>query len=132
MAVQEFVIENVPDGTYMLVLSKPAHLDITIKDVKVEGGDLALSTEGDTTDKDGTYLLFGAGDLDGNGRINVNDMNMVTASSTYNKTSEQAANKIADIDGSGTINVTDKNIISSTNNYNKASGQFTYKAINQN
>jgi hypothetical protein len=129
MQTQIFTIEGIPSGTYKLVLKKIAHLNYTVNGVVV--GDSDVDLREDSRER-AQSMRMGAGDLDGNGRINVSDINMVTATSTYNKTSEQAVNKIADIDGSGAITVTDKNIISSTNNYNKSADSFAVPAVSTN
>jgi hypothetical protein len=130
--LQEFTIENVPAGTYMLVIKKQYHLSVTIKGIVVGDSDVTLRTTGDTTSDDDTYLVLCAGDMNENGAVNVADLNMVIASGTYGATYEDAENKCSDIDGSGSITVTDRNIVTSSDNYGKANSDFVFDAINAN
>lgn len=116
---QEFTITGVANGTYMLVLSKISHLDLNIKNVVVNSGDLDLASY---------HPLFsmGEGDLNGDGLINANDGNIITRVANYNKGVDDAGvtDKYADLDGNALINANDGNIITATRNYNKKTSDF--------
>lgn len=124
---QSFTIEGIADGTYKLVIKKISHIDFTVLGVVVNGADLDLTQDSRDPVKS---MRMGAGDIDGNNRINFTDANIVTNPNNYNKTDvTQASNQLADLDGNGSVNFSDKNIIVNVANYNKnATDHFTIPA----
>jgi hypothetical protein len=113
---QNFTIENVPAGTYDLKVSKTGHTDYWLTGIPVESGDLELQ---DT-------ITLPCGDVNGDGRINVDDVVDLTRSKNYNKKTEKAADVVCDLNGDGNINVDDLLIMTSSANYNKKEVTVTY------
>ncbi|MDR3239115.1 MAG: dockerin type I repeat-containing protein [Clostridiales bacterium] len=66
------------------------------------------------------------GDINGDGFINVTDLNIVWSRSNYNKPAASPANPLCDLNGDGAINVTDLNIVWSRANYNKSAVTVEY------
>ena len=120
---QDFRIEGVAEGTYDLKVMKEGHLTYTIQGVVVGNEDLDLTTSA----KQGVQLItLLAGDMDGNGSINVNDLNTVWNAKNYNKSAQDpTVDSITDIDGNGSINVNDLNIVWNSANYNKGEKDCT-------
>jgi len=117
---QGFRFPLVAPGTYDLVVTKDAHLTYTVKGVQVGGTALDLTA---MTDKAYSTIVLLAGDVNGDGMINLNDLNVVWDKDNYN----QALSGVpADIDGSGFINLNDLNIIWDKANYNKSTADTTY------
>ena len=119
---QEFTIPNVPKGTYDLVVTKEAHLKYTVKNVVVETTDIDLTAHTDPAIRTITLL---AGDLDGDGQINVSDLNIVWDAANFNKNVSAVTNKLTDINGDDNVNVTDLNIVWDAANFNKGAGNCT-------
>ena len=63
-----------------------------------------------------------AGDMNGDGSIDVSDLNIVWNSANFNKSVEAAAAALADVDGNGSIDVSDLNIVWNATNFNKGVG----------
>ena len=73
-----------------------------------------------------SVFAFLSGDMDGNGSINVNDLNTVWNAKNYNKSAQDpTVDSITDIDGNGSINVNDLNIVWNSANYNKGEKDCT-------
>ena len=113
---QTFTIEGVPPGTYTLVITKPAHLSFTVKNIVV--GDENLDLKQDVREAVRLMTLL-CGDVNGDGFINVNDVNIIWSSLNYGKSVAEAANPLADLNGDGLINVNDLNIARSALNYGR-------------
>ena len=113
---QAFSIPDVEDGTYDLVVTKAGHLSYTITGVVVSGSDLDLTS---MTGKAYSTITLLAGDVNGDGYINVGDVTILTAAANWNKATSAAANQAADINGDGYINVGDITIITAASNWNK-------------
>ena len=109
-ATQRFVLESVAAGTYDLVITKDGHLSYSITSVIVADYDIDLSY--DTSKAYSTITLL-AGDINGDGRINVNDVTYLLIE--YNKVPTDWL--YADVDGSGSVNVQDITYL--LVNYNK-------------
>ena len=105
----EFTLESVPAGTYDLVVTKAAHLTYTIKNITVGSDDIDLKT-----------ITLLCGDIDGDGKINVSDLNIVWNAANYNKAVSAASNELTDVNGDGKVNVSDLNLIWNAANYNKS------------
>ena len=113
---QTFRFETVEPGTYDLVVSKSAHLSYTVKGVTVTGGDLDLTAH---EKAEIAAITLPAGDVNGDGTINSEDLNMVWKPSNYLKGADTAENAITDVNGDGTINSEDLNVIWMPANYLK-------------
>ena len=113
---QTFRIPNVTPGRYDLVISKPAHLSYTVKGVVVSNGDLDLTQH---EKAEIAVITLPAGDVNGDGTINSEDLNMVWKPSNYLKGADTAENAITDVNGDGTINSEDLNVIWMPANYLK-------------
>ena len=115
-ATQTFRFETVEPGTYDLVVSKSAHLGYTVKGVVVSNGDLDLTQH---EKAEIAAITLPAGDVNGDGTINSEDLNMVWKPSNYLKGADTAENPITDVNGDGTINSEDLNVIWMPANYLK-------------
>ena len=62
------------------------------------------------------------GDINGDGNINVTDLNTVWNAANYNKAASAADNALTDLNGDGNVNVSDLNILWNAANYNKNAG----------
>lgn len=117
-----FQITNVTPGIYDLVVAKSGCLDYTIKDVVVTADGVDLTSHSNPAISTITLL---AGDVDKNGSINVNDLNIVWNSANFNKAVGDAENTLTDIDGNGSVNVNDLNIVWNAANFNKGENDCT-------
>ena len=120
---QTFTFPAVAAGTYDLVVTKPGHLTYTIRNVVVGSTPLDLTTNSNAFISTITML---AGDIDGNGSINVSDLNTVWNSANFNKATTGAANTLTDIDGNGSVNVSDLNTVWNSVNFNKGTSDCTH------
>ena len=111
-----FRILNVTPGRYDLVVSKPGHLSYTVKGVIVSNGELDLTAH---RKAEVAVITLPAGDVNGDGTINSEDLNMVWKPSNYLKGASAAENRITDVNGDGTINSEDLNVIWMPANYLK-------------
>lgn len=120
---QDFKIEGIADGKYKLLIKKVTHLTYTVVGVTVNGADVDLTA--DSYPDAVKSIALAAGDVDGNGAVNVTDAGRVTYPTNYNATDlSTVPNPEADIDGNGAINVTDRGIITHPDNYNKQVSDF--------
>lgn len=115
-------VTNVTPGVYDLIVSKSGCLDYTIKNVVVTADGVDLTSHSDPAVKNIALLT---GDVDKNGSINVNDLNIVWNSANFNKAVSDAANTLTDIDGNGSVNVNDLNIVWNAANFNKGENDCT-------
>ena len=113
---QNFSFPAVAPGTYDLVVTKKAHLTYTVTGVVVGDTALDLTT---MTDKPYSTITLLCGDINGDGNINVTDLNKVWDAANFNKNVSAATNKLTDINGDGSVNVTDLNVIWDAANFNK-------------
>ena len=120
---QTFTFPAVAAGTYDLMVTKPGHLTYTIRNVVVGSTPLDLTTNSNAFISTITML---AGDIDGNGSINVSDLNTVWNSANFNKATTGAANTLTDIDGNGSVNVSDLNTVWNSVNFNKGTSDCTH------
>jgi len=114
--VQRFTFADVEPGIYSLVVSKAAHTNFTVLFITAGSTDVDLTEDSREAVKLMTLLC---GDVNGDGFINVNDLNEVWSARNYNKNAAQADNPNCDLNGDGFINVNDLNIVWSATNYNK-------------
>lgn len=119
---QEFTIPNVAAGEYDLVVTKSAHLKYTVKNVTVGNAPLDLTAHDNAAIRTITLLC---GDVDGDGSINVTDLNTVWDAANFNKDANNATIKLTDLNGDGSVNVTDLNILWDAANFNKGASNCT-------
>ena len=120
---QDFNLDTVAAGEYDLVVTKPGHLTYTVKNVKVEGTDLDLTT---MTGKLYQTITLLCGDINNDGSINPTDINVIYQANNYYKVTSEAADPIADLNGDGSINPDDINIIYQAANYYKSVNDCTF------
>ena len=118
---QTFSIPTVAAGTYDLVVSKPGHLTYTVTNVVVGSTDLDLTV---LTGKAYSTITLLAGDVNGDGTINSDDLNVIWNPANYFKYITAAGvDACADINGDGTINSDDLNIVWLPAHYMKQASQ---------
>ncbi|MCL2045428.1 MAG: dockerin type I domain-containing protein [Oscillospiraceae bacterium] len=103
LVTQEFVLVDIPEGVYDLVVSKGGHLSYMITNVIVGGVDIDLSTN---SDKEYSTINLLSGDINNDGIINASDLNLFIASFG----SSPPTNALADINGDNVVNASDLNI----------------------
>lgn len=106
-ATQEFELTGVPAGRYDLKITKEGHTVCWVTGIQADI-DIVLETP----------IVLPAGDVDGDGTVNILDANETLRSDTYNKAIDEAQVKLADTDGDGSVNILDVNVILSSDNYN--------------
>jgi hypothetical protein len=118
---QQFEITGVPAGKYKLVIRKKIHVDFTILGITINGSDVDLTSDTRLT-ADGTsgkyQIVMGAGDVNGDNRINDTDDGYVTAAENWNMTIDKAETPEANVNGDNNINDTDSSIITSAEFFN--------------
>lgn len=118
-ATQEFVIENVSNGTYDLVVTKTSHLRYTIKNVKINGENIDL--------RDTYPIVMVAGDINGDGIVGVADLGIVQNNYGKDPASSTDSNvRNSDITGDGIIGITDIAIVQEKSNYGKQNADDPY------
>lgn len=115
-------VRNVTPGVYDLVVSKSGCLDYTIRNVVVTAEGLDLTSHSNAAVKNITLL---AGDVNGDGSIDVSDLNIVWNTGNFNKLSTDAEQALTDVDGNGTVDVSDLNIVWNAVNFNKGKNDCT-------
>ena len=121
---QGFTFEAVAPGTYDLVVTKACHLTYTIKNVVVGDNPLDLTT---MTGKAYSTITLLCGDIDGNGKVNAVDLNIVWNAANFNKAVADVSNKLTDVNGDGKVNAVDLNIVWNAANFNKGTGDCTFE-----
>ena len=106
-----FTFSGVVNGTYDLVIIKAAHLTYTLRGVVVRDGNVDLS---------GRDITMPVGDLNGDGIIDVSDLNIIWNASNYNKQTSMAEDPLTDLNGDGIVDVSDLNTLWNATNYNKS------------
>ena len=120
---QDFTIAGVAPGTYDLVVTKPGHLKYTVKGVVVGSAPLDLTAQ---TGKQYQTITLLAGDVNGDGLIDVGDLSMIWNAANYNKSVSAASDKAADLNGDNLVDVGDLNIVWNAANYNKSITACTF------
>lgn len=115
-ATQDFTLTAVAPGTYDLVVTKPGHLTYTVKGVEVGDVPHDLTKHSNAAIRNITLL---AGDVNGDGLIDVGDLSTVWNGANYNKSVAAASDKAADLNGDGLVDVGDLNIVWNAVHYNK-------------
>ena len=82
LGTQEFIIPGVADGIYDLVITKPGHLNYTIRNIVVQGSDVDLTTNDNDLVSDITLV---AGDINGDGCVDLKDLIVLTSSDNFGK-----------------------------------------------
>ena len=120
---QDFTLAGVLPGTYDLVVTKDAHLTYTVKNVVVETTDIDLTTHSNSAISTITLL---AGDVNGDGSINEDDVSIIRYANNINKSIADANNKLADINGDGSVNEDDVSIVRYSSHINKSTQNCTH------
>ena len=120
---QQFKFDDVADGTYDLVITKPGHLPYTITGIIVAGESINLTTNSNPAIAN---IVLVAGDTNNDALVDLKDVIAITSEGTYNKTAETAECVEADINGDGLYDLQDLIIITSENNYNKGAVTVEY------
>lgn len=107
---QSFALYGVEHGTYDLKVSKPGHTSYWLKGITV-AGDTALAQN----------ITLHCGDVNGDGRVNVDGLVTLTGADNYNQRVATAADPLCDLNGDGFINISDLLILTDPKNYNKGS-----------
>jgi hypothetical protein len=110
-----FEFENIIDGDYDLVVSKPGHVDFKITNLKVEGADVDLTQHSKAEIR---TITLAVGDMNGNKSVNIQDLNVILAN--FLKSAGASTNANADIDGNGSINIQDLSILIAPANFQKS------------
>jgi hypothetical protein len=103
---QEFTITDVPAGTYKLVIMKKNHLNFTVTDIEITGGDVDLTANANSRVQ---KLQMGMGDIDGDGAVTAFDINEIAGDINFG--SSTAGEYDRDADGDGGVNSFDINDI---------------------
>jgi len=114
---QVFTIENVLPGIYNLEVTKVAHAKYVVEDIVVgwhDDIDLRKDPRPEVS-----LIVPPAGDINGDGVVNVNDINIMRSSLNYGRSTHEAQNPLADLNGDGVINALDINILLSAANYGR-------------
>ena len=111
-----FTFSGVVNGTYDLVIIKATHLTYTLRGVVVRDGNVDLS---------GRDITMPVGDLNGDGIIDVSDLNIIWNASNYNKQTSMAEDPLTDLNGDGIVDVSDLNTLWNATNYNKSAAAHT-------
>ena len=120
---QNFTLAGVLPGTYDLVVTKPAHLKYTVKNVTVGNAPLDLTKHSKAAISTITLLC---GDINGDGSINEDDVSIIRYANNINKSTAVADNKLADINGDGSVNEDDVSIVRYSSHINKGVTACTY------
>ena len=111
----EFSISDIEAGVYDLVVTKEGHLSCTLTGIAIDG---------DVTIEEALELI--AGDVNGDGCVDLKDITALTSADTYGRSSEEAKTASADVNGDGCFDLKDLSIIASEKNYGKAATVLEY------
>lgn len=109
-SAQAFAFDSVQPGTYDLKVTKPGHTSYWLKGIVV-ADDMNLAQN----------ITLHCGDVNGDGKVNVDDLVILTSAANYNKNATDAANPLCDLNADGKVNVSDLLILVDLANYNKGS-----------
>ena len=121
-ATAVFSFEDVAPGVYDLVITKSGHLSYTVRDVSVDEDVDLRGHENPLV----SNITLTAGDVNGDGCVDLKDVTLLTSSNTYGKTFSDAETKSADINGDRCFDLKDLTIITSDKNYGKAPALVEY------
>ncbi len=114
-----FVLNNIAEGSYYLTASKPGHLELVITGITVTENPIDLTMHDDKTVSSITLI---PGDVDGDGRIDVDDLRLIMSTENYNSTSNSAT----DINEDGTTDFSDLAMARNRNSYGKTTETIDY------
>ena len=114
----DFSIKNVEAGTYTLIIRKPAHLPLTVKNIVVGETDTDLKTDSRAAVQN---MVMYCGDTLAEGAfINADDSGVVTNKANFNLSVSAAKDILSDLNGDGVINADDSGILRNARNFNKS------------
>jgi hypothetical protein len=114
---QNFVISAIPNGTYKLVIKKPAHLSYTVLNLKIDGSDVDLTDAKYAADINKMSMI--PGDVTADGDVNSDDSDLVATPTYYRQTADSLPREYQklDINGDGDVNSDDLDLIADPNYY---------------
>ena len=118
-----FQFEKVKNGTYDIVVEQSGHLPYTINGIVVLNNDVSLNS---STNFNISNIVLTAGDINGDGCVDLKDITLLTSSNTYGKAYSEAETKAADLNGDGCFDLKDLAIITSEKNYGKSATVIEY------
>jgi len=125
---QTFNFTDVEPGTYTLEITKTGHIKFTVMGIVVRYENVDLTSDRRLTARDpsGAILLL-CGDINNDGVINQDDLNLLWLPANYNKSVSSGVDERCDLNGDGVVNQDDLNILWLPVNYNK--GAVTVAAL---
>jgi hypothetical protein len=116
---QNFVISAIPNGTYKLVMKKLAHLSYTVLNLKIDGSNVDLTDAKYSAGINKMSMI--PGDVNGDGDVNSNDIDLTASPAYYRKTTDSLAVEFQklDINGDGDVNSNDLDLIANPSYYRK-------------
>ena len=115
-ADRNFSLDGVAEDTYDLKVTQEGHTAYWLTGVPVGSAPLTLPET----------LTLPCGDVNGDNRVNANDLVLLTSANNYNKSSTAASEPNTDLNGDGRINANDLVILTSSLNYNKGEQRIPY------
>jgi hypothetical protein len=112
---QAFAFERVASGVYTLEITKEAHTKFTVNNVVVDEKNVDLTR---STHSAVSIITLLYGDINGDGEINQEDLNILWQPSNYNRQVSEGADPRCDLNGDGDVNQDDLNILWQLINYN--------------
>lgn len=113
---QSFAFTSVAEGTYDLKVTKAGHTAYWVTGIPVGTDDVILESA----------VTMVCGDINGDGKVNANDLVLLTSSANYNKSTEESSVPASDINGDGKINANDLVLLTSKANYNQGEISIVY------
>lgn len=123
LVIQYFTIVDIPEGSYLLVVSKPGNTHYVITGIEVGNAPVDLTGHSNTQV---SLITLIAGDIDGNGTVESLDTNTVYLSGNW--LVNEPTNPLCDIDGNGTVESLDANIIYLASNWLRGDVLITLKS----
>lgn len=118
-----FVLDHVLSGVYDMVIRVKGCLDVVIHNLPLnEDMDLASNLNEAIS-----HVTPVAGDVNGDGSVDLSDVAVLTSSANYGKNMEDALNKEADINGDGSFDLADLAILTSSSNYGRKKTEIYYQ-----
>ena len=106
-----------PDVLYDVVIEKAGHLPYTITGISLVDGEIDLTAQ---LDESLSNITVPAGDVNGDGCIDLRDLVMLTSDQNFGLSYEEATDKSADVNGDRLFDLRDLVIITSEAGYGRA------------
>ena len=108
---------TLPDVLYDVVIEKEGHLSYTITGISLVNGEIDLTAQ---MDESLSNITVPAGDVNGDGCIDLRDLVTLTSDLNFGLSYEEAADKSADVNGDRSFDLRDLVIITSDAGYGRA------------